>query len=343
MDLGIAGKNAIVCASSKGLGKACALALAREGVNVWINGRHSDTLEQAAAEITAAGGGAVHTVLADVTAEAGREALLAACPAPDVVVNNAGGPPPGDFRDWRQQDWFDAVNNNMYSAIDMIRRCLDGMMERRFGRIVNITSVAVKMPVPTLGLSNGARAGLTGFVSTIARDPAQHNLFRLPTDVGLSAVLADEAEVVDAIQPSGVPGLDVLPCGAAFGSPGELLASPRFQELLDYVRERFHVAIIDTAPVLAVSDPLVVAPFADGMLLVLRNSRKARTLITRVQSLMDPLDVSLLGVILNQLDYDDSRSSDGHIQRRFNGSHLEHLRVETEAQEAPEIPVGGFY
>ena len=94
----------------------------------------------------------------------------------DFLVNNAGGPPPGDFRDWRQTDWFDAVNGNMYSAIDMIRRCLDGMIERRFGRIVNITSVAVKMPVPNLGLSNGARTGLTGFVAGIAREPARHNV-----------------------------------------------------------------------------------------------------------------------------------------------------------------------
>jgi len=161
MDLGISGRNAIVCASSKGLGKASALALAKEGVNVWICGRHADALDAAAAEIAEAGS---------------AQALLAACPAPDILVNNAGGPPPGDFRDWRQQDWFDAVNANMYSAIDMIRRCLDGMVERRFGRIINITSVAVKIPVPTLGLSNGARAGLTGFVSTIARDPAQHNV-----------------------------------------------------------------------------------------------------------------------------------------------------------------------
>ena len=176
MDLGIAGRNAIVCASSKGLGKACAQALAREGVNVWISARNRDTLERAADEIAAAGGGAVQALVADITTDEGRSALLEACPAPDILVNNAGGPPPGDFRDWRQQDWFEAVNANMYSAIDMIRRCLDGMVERRFGRIINITSVAVKMPVPTLGLSNGARAGLTGFVSTIARDPAQHNV-----------------------------------------------------------------------------------------------------------------------------------------------------------------------
>jgi 3-oxoacyl-[acyl-carrier protein] reductase len=176
MDLNISGKSAIVCASSKGLGKACALALAREGVNVWICGRHQDSLDDAAAEISSAGGGEVHTVLADVTTDEGREALLDACANPDILVNNAGGPPTGDFRDWDQKDWFEAVNANMYSAIDMIRRNLDGMIERRFGRIVNITSVAVKMPVTTLGLSNGARAGLTGFVSGIAREPAQHNV-----------------------------------------------------------------------------------------------------------------------------------------------------------------------
>jgi 3-oxoacyl-[acyl-carrier protein] reductase len=176
MDLGIAGRNAIVCASSKGLGKACAQALAKESVNVWICGRHQDVLDQAAAEIAAAGRGEVQALVADVTTDEGRDALLAACPAPDILINNSGGPPAGDFRDWRQQDWFAAVNANMYSAIDMIRRCLDGMMERQFGRIVNITSVAVKIPVPTLGLSNGARAGLTGFVSTISREPAQRNV-----------------------------------------------------------------------------------------------------------------------------------------------------------------------
>ncbi|MEJ2384026.1 MAG: SDR family oxidoreductase [Xanthomonadales bacterium] len=175
MNLDIEGASAIVCASSKGLGYACAAALAHEGVNVVICGRHEDTLEDARRRLAGAGG-EVTAVVADVTTDAGREALLAACPKPDILVNNAGGPPPGDFRDWRQADWFEAVNGNMYSAIDMIRRCLDGMIERRFGRIVNITSVAVKMPVPNLGLSNGARSGLTGFVSGIARDPARHNV-----------------------------------------------------------------------------------------------------------------------------------------------------------------------
>ena len=176
MDLGIEGRKALVCASSKGLGKACALALAKEGAHVWICARHEEVLERAAEELRAVAGGRVEAIVADVTQESGREALLEACPAPDILVNNAGGPPPGDFRDWSQQDWFDAVNANMYSAIDMIRRCLDGMIERRFGRIVNITSVAVKMPVGNLGLSNGARAGLTGFVSGIARDPAKYNV-----------------------------------------------------------------------------------------------------------------------------------------------------------------------
>jgi len=176
MDLNLSGKSAIVCASSRGLGKACARALAMEGVNVWICGRHQDTLDEAVAELAALGKGKVLAVKADVTTDEGRNTLLAGCPAPDILVNNAGGPPPGDFRDWGQQDWFEAVNANMYSAIDMIKRCLDGMVGRRFGRIVNITSVAVKMPVKTLGLSNGARAGLTGFISGIAREPAQHNV-----------------------------------------------------------------------------------------------------------------------------------------------------------------------
>ena len=176
MDLGIAGRKAIVCASSKGLGKACAAALVREGVDVWISGRGEAALAAAEEELSALSGGAVHSIVADVTTEAGRDALLAACPAPDMVVNNAGGPPPGDFRDWDQKIWFEAINSNMFSAIDMIRRTIDGMVDRKFGRIINITSVAVKLPQAELGLSNGARAGLTGFVAGIAREPARHNV-----------------------------------------------------------------------------------------------------------------------------------------------------------------------
>ena len=176
MDLKIAGRKAIICASSKGLGKACAMALAAEGVDVWISARSIGPLQEASDEINALDGGKATAVVADVTTPAGRADLFASCPGPDILVNNAGGPAPGDFRDWDQDDWFDAINNNMYSAIDMIKRCLDGMTERRFGRIVNITSVAVKMPVEVLGLSNGARSGLTGFISGIAREPAQHNV-----------------------------------------------------------------------------------------------------------------------------------------------------------------------
>ncbi len=176
MDLKIAGRKAIICASSKGLGKACAAALAAEGVDVWISARSRDVLQAAADEINGLHGGRATAVVADVTTQDGRSALYEACPAPDILINNAGGPPAGDFRDWDQGDWFAAVNANMYSAIDMIKRCLDGMIERRFGRIVNITSVAVKMPVTTLGLSNGARSGLSGFISGIAREPAQYNV-----------------------------------------------------------------------------------------------------------------------------------------------------------------------
>ena len=160
MDLKISGRKAIICASSKGLGKACALALAGEGVDVWVSARSSGPLADTVDEINSRAGGRATGVIADVTTGEGRAALYEACPAPDILVNNAGGPAPGDFRDWEQEDWFEAINANMYSAIDMIRRCLDGMMERRFGRIINITSVAVKMPVPVLGLSNGARTGL---------------------------------------------------------------------------------------------------------------------------------------------------------------------------------------
>lgn len=176
MDLNIDGRSAIVCGSSRGLGKACALALCKEGVNVWISARTDTDVQNAAAEIAAAGRGSVQFVVADVTSDEGRNGLLSACPAPDILINNAGGPPPGDFRDWTQQDWFDAVNSNMYSAIDMIKRTIDGMIDRRFGRIVNITSITVKQPLPDLGLSNAARSGLTGFVSGLARQVTEHNV-----------------------------------------------------------------------------------------------------------------------------------------------------------------------
>ncbi len=176
MDLGLKGKSAIVCAASKGLGRACAMALAREGVSVVITARNATTLEQTAAEIRAATGAKVAPVAGDITTEAGRAAALAACPAPDILVNNAGGPPPGDFLGFGHDDWIRALESNMLTPLALIRAVLDGMCARRFGRIVNITSAAVKSPIATLGLSNGARAGLTGAVAGLARQVAKHNV-----------------------------------------------------------------------------------------------------------------------------------------------------------------------
>jgi len=176
MDLGIAGKKAIVCAASKGLGRACAFSLAREGVEVTILARTKETLEAAAADIRQKTGAKVHTLSCDITTEAGRSAALKACPAPDILVNNAGGPPPGDFREWGEEEWFKALNANMVTAILLIKATVDGMIARRFGRIVNITSSAVKAPIWNLGLSNGARAGLTGFIAGLARTTGKHNV-----------------------------------------------------------------------------------------------------------------------------------------------------------------------
>lgn len=176
MDLGIAGRRAIVCAASKGLGKACALALAREGVAVTITARGRDLLEAAAEEIRKETGATVTTAVGDIATEEGRAAALAACPEPDILVNNAGGPPPGDFRDWERDDWVRAVEANMLAPIFLIKATVDGMIDRRFGRIVNVTSAAVKAPIPILGLSNGARAGLTGFVAGLSRQTVRHNV-----------------------------------------------------------------------------------------------------------------------------------------------------------------------
>lgn len=174
--MGIAGRKAIVCGASKGLGKGCALALAREGVVLVMNARGAGPLEQAAAEIRKATGASVTAVAADATTEAGRAALLAACPDPDILVTNSAGPPAGDFRNWSGDDWLKALNGNMVTHILLIKAVIDGMIGRRFGRIVNITSAAVKSPYPSLGLSNGARAGLTGFVAGLARQVSQHNV-----------------------------------------------------------------------------------------------------------------------------------------------------------------------
>ncbi|HWQ40111.1 MAG TPA: SDR family oxidoreductase [Burkholderiales bacterium] len=176
MDLGIKGKTALVCAASKGLGKGCALALAREGVNLTIVARNRETLEATAEEIRRASGVKVTTVAADIVSEEGRKAALAACPDPDILVNNAGGPPAGDFREFSREDWIRALDANMLAPIELIKATVDGMMARGFGRIVNITSVAVKAPIDILALSNGARSGLTGFVAGVARKTVARNV-----------------------------------------------------------------------------------------------------------------------------------------------------------------------
>jgi 3-oxoacyl-[acyl-carrier protein] reductase len=171
--LGIDGRKALVCGASKGLGRACAEALVQAGVDVTICARTEAPLQAAAAELAALGGGQLQAVTADVTTEAGRAVLLKACPDPDILVTNAAGPPPGRFEDWGEAEWQAALNANMVAPLQLIRGVVGGMRARRFGRIVNITSAAVKAPLPMLGLSNGARAGLTGAIGGITREVAR--------------------------------------------------------------------------------------------------------------------------------------------------------------------------
>ena len=175
MDLGITGKKAIVCAASKGLGKGCAKALAGEGAQVTICARGAATLDATTRELRAMGAD-VTPVVCDVTTDAGRKALLAACPSPDILITNAGGPPPGDFKDFSLADWRKAVEDNMLTPIALIHATLYGMIERGFGRIVNISSASIKHPIAALELSNGARLGLTGAVAVLARKAARANV-----------------------------------------------------------------------------------------------------------------------------------------------------------------------
>ena len=172
MDLGLKGKWALVGGASKGLGLGCAQSLAREGVNVVIVARGADALQAAATELRQLGS-TILAVAVDITTESGREAIWSVAGGPgknfDIVVTNAGGPPPGDFRTWDREAWIKAVDANMLTPIELIKATVDGMAERKFGRIINITSSAVKAPIDILGLSNGARSGLTGFVAGVAR------------------------------------------------------------------------------------------------------------------------------------------------------------------------------
>jgi len=176
MNLGIAGRKAIVCASSRGLGKACARALAEAGCEVVINGRDADKLAAAAAEIGSTAGTRVIPVVADVATPEGQKALLAACPQPDILINNNAGPPMRDFRELTRQQMIDGVIANMIVGIELIQKVIDPMREKKFGRIVNITSGSVKMPLAGLDLSSGARAGLTAFLAGVARTVAADNV-----------------------------------------------------------------------------------------------------------------------------------------------------------------------
>jgi 3-oxoacyl-[acyl-carrier protein] reductase len=177
VDLGIKGRRALVCASSKGLGRACAAALAAEGVHVTLTARGAEALAKTAAELRSAYPDIeVTEVAGDITTPEGRNAALKVCPNPDILINNAGGPPPGDFRNWTRDDWIKALDANMLTPIELIKATVDGMIARKFGRIVNITSAAVKAPIDVLGLSNGARSGLTGFVAGLSRKTVRDNV-----------------------------------------------------------------------------------------------------------------------------------------------------------------------
>ena len=176
INFGLKNKNAIVCASSKGLGFGCAKALAETGVNLVMCARGKEKLEDAAHEILKNSDVNINTIACDITTDEGRQKVLNAFDHVDILINNAGGPPPGDFRDWKREDWIKAIDANMLTAIELIKSVIDPMIKNKFGRIVNITSGSVKAPIPYLGLSNGARAGLTGFVGGLARQVAKHNV-----------------------------------------------------------------------------------------------------------------------------------------------------------------------
>lgn len=176
MDLGIAGKRALVCASSRGLGLACATALAREGCEVYINGRHSEALNAAADVIESVAGRRPQIVVADLNTEDGRANLVEACPSPDILINNNAGPEPGKISDWSREDWLGAVEANMLAPIFLIKAYVPGMRERRFGRIVNITSAMVKSPSAMMGLSAAVRAALTALSKSVQRDSVSDNV-----------------------------------------------------------------------------------------------------------------------------------------------------------------------
>ncbi len=196
MELGIRGKTAIVCAASKGLGRGCAQALAEAGVDLVINARNIGPLEEFAVQLRASFGVKVVAIAADITSEAGRALVLAACPSPDILVTNAGGPPPGLWSDWQREDFINALDANMLTPIALMKAVLPGMIEKRWGRVVNITSSAVKSPIGALGLSNSARAGLTGYVAGTSRQVAPYGVNINNLLPGIHAT--DRADSMDA-------------------------------------------------------------------------------------------------------------------------------------------------
>ena len=228
MDLGIAGRTALVFGGSKGMGRACARHLALAGVQVCIAARTESTLREAAAALQADTGQPVRYVVADITTAAGRDAALAACPAPDILLNNADGRPPGDFREWSPADWHSALDAMMVGPIEMIRRTVDPMIARGFGRIINIVARSVKSPQAELGLSNGARSGLVGFVSGLSRQTVRHNVTINNLLPGAFATDAQHHHVRKMAEQSGRSFADIwhereagTPAGR-FGDPEEI-------------------------------------------------------------------------------------------------------------------------
>jgi len=234
VDLGIRGRKAIVCAASKGLGRGCAEALAAAGVELVLNARGEKALEATAAAIRERHGVAVTAVAADITATEGRDAVLAACRAPDILVTNAGGPPPGIWSDWSREDFLKAIDANMLTPIALMQAVLPGMIERRWGRVVNITSGAVKSPIAALGLSNTARTGLTGFVAGTSRQVAEHGVVINNLLPGVHAT--DRADALDkGVMAARGIDLDTARAQRAatiparrYGTPGEFGAACAF-------------------------------------------------------------------------------------------------------------------
>ncbi len=227
MDLGIRGRRAIVCASSKGLGRGSAEKLAEAGVALTLNARTAETLEQTAEAIRSRYNVEVKTVAADITTAEGRAAVLEAEPAPDILVNNAGGPPPGMWSDWGQEEWQAAVQANMLTPILLTTAVLPGMIERGWGRVVSITSASVKSPIGLLGLSNSARAGLTGFVAGTSRQVAKHGVIMnnlLPgshdTDRIAGLMQARAKQTGATVEEERAKGMAATPRGR-FGLPDE--------------------------------------------------------------------------------------------------------------------------